>query len=347
MVVVPEEIAASTNIDRPAVSARWLALLSGAIALALAIVVYVAYRGLIHYERRAIEHVPPGATLGLRVDVEQVILFEPVRKHLLPLVDRIPLAGDVERRPPAISRLQRLREQAGLNLGFDLRELVFARLPSGGWVLALGGIFGSRPLLGGIERVLREEAGVHSSRQGAILTLQPSGLAIAQADDGILLIASGAAPLELALSGSRNYEALGLDRQGAAAFAALPSAFEGHAPGTSPIPGAAWTRSTARLDLGDPLELSLRIEHAAPSDADSARRIVEGWLGDPARDDRFVPRADWGGERAVLARARFSRNSETVTSLSSGWQRSELDRAARSLANWLEARLRAPGPAAQ
>jgi hypothetical protein len=344
---VTEEIVVSANVDRPAVSARWLALLSGAVALALAVVAYVAYRELIHYERHAIEHVPPGAELGLRIDLEQVVLFEPVRKHLLPLVDRAPLAGDGERREPATSRLRRLREQAGLNLGFDLREIVFARLPNGGWVLALGGIFGSRPLLDGIERVLREEPGVHSNGERAMLTLQPSGLALAQADDGVLLVASSAAVLELAIPRSRAHEILGLGREGAAAFAALPSAFEPHPSTGTPGSSATWTRSTARLELGDPLELTLRIEHAAPSGVDASRRIIEGWLGEPVHDRGFVPRADWGGERAVLARAQFSRISQRLTSLSSQWQRSELDRAARSLAAWLEAAFRRPGPAAQ
>src|SRR5262245_12328516 len=143
MAAVPERARDSLAAERRPVPARVLAFAGAGVAAALVLVAFVAYRELIHYERRAIEHVPEGAELALRVDLEQVVLFDPVRRHLLPLLDRAPL-GDAPVEP--VSRLLRLRE-AGVNLGMDLREVVFARIePGAGWLLALGGIFGDEPL---------------------------------------------------------------------------------------------------------------------------------------------------------------------------------------------------------
>jgi hypothetical protein len=335
-----------TDRDRPATSARALALLSCLGAAALGVVAYVAYRELIHYDRRAIEHVPAGAELALRVDLEQLVLFEPVRKHLLPLVDRAPLAppGSDPRGAP---RLLRLREEAGLNFALELRELVFARVPDGRWVLALGGLFGSRRLLPGIEEVLRREPELHVRREAAMLILEPSRLALGQADDGVLLVGSDPAMVERALRPSRAHEDLGLPASGAAALAALPSwfdSFESEAPRAPP--STSWVRSVAQLDFGDPLALTLRIEHTAASDVASMRRLIEDWFATPPAGN-FVPRADWGGERAVLARAQFATASRTETVVSTTWERSEFDHAARSLATWLEGRFGVGRPVAQ
>lgn len=327
--------------ERRAVSPRAVAIASGVGALALLLVAYLSYRRFLHYERRAIEHVPAGAELALRVDLEQVVLFEPVRRHLLPLVDRA-LLGAAPPAPP--SRLARLRE-AGVNLGMDLREAVFARVqPGDGWSLALGGIFGSEPLLPRIEAVLRAEPGARLRAEGAMLVLEPSGVALAQAEDGVLILASDPALLARALAPGRGSEALGLRREGAAALAALASGLRPLAPARGGA--SSLVRASVQLELGDPLELTARLEHAAPVALETARRELDAWLGTPAATEQFAPQADWGGERALSARARFHQASPTQIDVSAAWERAELDRAARSLAAWLEARLPAAGPGA-
>lgn len=325
---------------------RLLALASALVAALLVLVAFVAYRELLYYERRAIEHVPAGAELALRVDLEQVVLFEPARRHLLPLLDRVPL-GEVAQGPTS-SRLVRLRE-AGVNLGLDLREVVFARLEGGaGWVLAFGGIFGGEPLLPRIERVLREEAGVRVSSERGGIILQPSGLALRQADDGILLVASDAALLERAASPSHAYEAVGLSPGGPAALGALGGWLGGLGSVGARAPGSASVlRVSARLELGDPLTLAAEVEHGAPIDVDTVRREMRRWLGTPADEADFAPQADWGGERALAARASLTASTSTRVSVRSTWERGELDRAARSLAAWLEPRLSAAGPPAR
>jgi hypothetical protein len=331
--------------ERGALPARVLALWSAAVAAVLLTVGFIAYRQLIHYDRHAIEHVPPGSELALRLDLEQVVLFEPLRRHLLPLVDRAPLTGA----PPkhsAPSRLVRLREQAGLNLAFDLRELVFAREHAGGWVLAIGGMFGTRPVLDGIERVLNAEPGMRSSRVAGVLTLLGSGLALAQAQDGVLLIASDAAVLARSLPASRAHEALGLGVDGAGALGALGSWLEPHGPRVPPE-GPPLIRCSARLELDDPLILTAWVVRAGPGDVEAAQRDVAAWLGTPSGSDDFFPHPDWAGERALLARASFVSESDTSVRVSTTWQRAELDQAARSLTAWLESRFQAGGPTAQ
>lgn len=332
---------------RRPVSARVLAIGSAAAAALLALGAFVAYRQLLHYERHAIEHVPAGAELALRVDLEQVVLFEPVRRHLLPLIDRARLSEAGVEPPPG--RLQRLR-QAGLNLGLDLREVVFARVqPGDRWLLALGGIFGSGPLLPRIEATLRAEPGAQLRAEQARLILEPSGMSLARADDGVLLIASDAALLERALPPSRAHEAVGLGTAGAASFAALGSWLDrlGPAPEAASAAPPTLRRVTARLALGDPLELSAELDHGTAVDIATARRELELWLGVPAGTADFAPKADWGGERALWARAQLTRASATRISLRTTWQRDELDRATRSLAAWLAPQLQPGRPAAR
>jgi hypothetical protein len=312
-----------------------VALWGGALAAALIATAVIAYRHFLHYERRAIEHVPPGAELGLRVDLENVVLFEPVRKNLLALVDRVPLAAG-EPAADTTPRRERLRA-AGLNLGFELRELVVARMPGGGWVLALGGLFASRPVLDDIARVLEDEPGVHLRSEPPLLIAEPSGVVFARADDGVLLVGSGSEVTVRALPPSQGHEELGLDRRGAASFAALRSWFEALDP--EPLRLAPIERVLARLDIADPLKLDVRIEQGrlpgSAVEGESFRRALLEWLGD-SPEDSLVPRADWGGERAVFARGRWSRSPGDVTTLTSFWEASELDRAARSVAAWLE-----------
>jgi hypothetical protein len=331
-----------STAERPFIPARVLLLWGGVFAAALVTVGYVAYRELIHYERVAVRHVPAQAEFAARMDLEQVVLFEPVRKHLLPLVDRLSLKGSQggEREPPS-SRLTRLREHAGLNLGLDLRELVFARLPDGRWMLALGGIFDPNGALEGVERVLSEEGSVPLHREGRVLMLGSSQLAFAQADDGVLLIGSDAGLVEQALPEGREYERLGLSPEGAAAAVATPS-WLAHFENAGDASLHAARSVSARLDFGDPLALTFHVDLAAPADVQHVQRAFEGWLGSPTAGAEFVPQADWGGERAIAARAKFEPRPSGVL-ITTTWARSELDRACASLAAWLEPRYHGVG----
>ena len=320
--------------ERPSVSARTLAVYSAALAVLLAVVGFVAYRELLHYERRAVTHVPEGAGFAVRVDLEQLVLFEPIRRHLLALVERVSLsdeppssmtAGASGAVAPAVGRLARLREQAGLNLGLDLRELVVASFDGGdAWIVAAGGIFPSGDLLDRVAKVLAAEPRARLRRQGALLLLGPGELALGRAADGVLVLGSSASAVERALIPSDAHRALGVGQQGAAAFAALPSWLER---GASAAPGHV----RGRLDYGDPFLLTLDLDGLAERDP---RQALQRWL----HIDAATFGADWGGERAVLARAELSEQSPSQTVVTTTWQHAEVDHACRSLAAWLEAR---------
>jgi hypothetical protein len=305
---------------------------------------YVAYRELLHYDRRALAHVPAGAELVARVDLEQLLLFEPVRRHLMPLLDHAPV-GTSAPAADAPSRLARLREQGVVNLGLDLRELVFARRAAGGWVLVIGGMFDRTGVVEGIERVLEAESGAQLRRDATLLIVEPSGVALGQAEDGVLVVGSDRELVAEVLPARSYPAALGALDEGAASIGALPTWFHTWLGGGAPTgPLASLTRASGWLELHEPLELSFDIELSAASDAAQLRSELEGRLGPGGASD-FVPLADWGGERAVLARAAFEQRGPTNLRITSTWELAELNRAARSLANWLGARMRAHRPA--
>src|SRR6185295_7585221 len=112
----------SSTHERRGVSFRSLAWVGLILTVLGGVGAWAAYRELIHYRRCAVEHLPADTQFLVRLDVEQVVLFEPLRRHLLPVLDRLPLTAKQQTpSAPAPDRLTRLRE-AGLNLGLDLRE---------------------------------------------------------------------------------------------------------------------------------------------------------------------------------------------------------------------------------
>lgn len=349
--------AAPPDRERAALPARRLAVFSAVFVALVCLGAFIAYRELLHYERRALGHVPPAADLVARVDLEQVVLFEPVRRHLLPLIDHGSLGaaggvaqGTAGQGAAGQGRLARLRQEGVLNLGMDLREIVFARRADGGWLLVLGGMFDGSGLVDGIERVVAREADARWRRDGELLLLGPSGVALAQAADGVLLLGSDPAIVREGIPTAGSAEravAVAALPAGAASFVALPSSFQAWLgpEGTPALLGSVRRVSGTLLELGEPLELAFQVELGAPAPPDALRSALEAWLGLDA-GGAFVPLADWGGERAVLARAHFSQAQPANIEVSSRWPRAELDRAARSLANWLGARLQAAGPAA-
>jgi hypothetical protein len=302
---------------------------------------WVAYARLVHYRRCAVEHVPPGAELVARLDVEQVVLFEPVRRHLLPLIDRLPLGNAGA---PAQDRMSRLRREAGLNLGLDLRELLVATAPGDRWVLVLGGLF-QQGLVPAVARELTDEAATGWRRAGDALEFTPSGAAFAQASDGALLLASDRALLEASLPSSTRFRDLGVEREGAGS-ALIPSsvldrwAVEGEAP--------RWLRSieSAALDLrlSREIQVEVRLQLSDPSVAAALSAIAEHHSAGAETDGAIVPSAGGLDPWGLLARAKSPEVSGNTFEFVSVWRQAELDRAARDFAAWLERRLSVGAP---
>jgi hypothetical protein len=332
---------ASTE-ERRGISFRKLAW-AGVIFTALASAgAWLAYARLVHYRRCAVEHLPPEAELVVRLDVEQVVLFEPVRRHLIPLIDRLPLGSvPAAASAEAETRMARLRREAGLNLGLDLREILVATVPGGRWVLVLGGLF-EQGMVPAIERELTGEAATGWRRVGDTLEFTPFGTAFAQAPDGALLLASDRALLEATLPGSTRFRELGLERDGAGS-ALIPRAVLDRWAADGEGPRWLGSIESAALDLrlSREIELAVRLElRDEPSAANLA--ALAGQRAPPATTGNALdPSAGELDPWGLLARAIHPQLSGNTLQFVAIWRQSELDRAARDLAAWLERRLSA------
>jgi hypothetical protein len=297
----------------------------GLVALALVILAVfgVGYWVLVRYEPVAVRHVPGSALAAVRVDVEQVVLYEPVRKHLFPVLD----GG-----PSSAHRLQRFKEASGVNLGMDLREIVAVALPDGETLFLVGGLFPKSGLAAAIDRVIRESPKGAGACALAAQRLRCPGLVVGQADDGVLVIARSERGFEAATTGSDWSERAGLPAAPLAMVAALPPEFMRMASGALAL--APWLRRVERLtvsaDLGDPLEVEASLSGLG-SDAVSE---VRGSLEILQQLAAANPGADRAGERAVLARATVAEKDGRPV-VRSQWTRAEVDRAMRSLADVL------------
>ena len=171
---------------RVARSFRAVALGGVVLGLLIAAVAVSLYLRYIHYERVAARHVPPGSVLALRIDVEQVALYEPVRRHLVPLL------GGPSRSPgDAAATVSRLEERTGIKRG-DLREIAVARgATRADWVVILGGIFPRGTSTGVLAAALAaEDPAWAPSMDGSVVVHRGLGVAVGRAADGSVLLGS-------------------------------------------------------------------------------------------------------------------------------------------------------------
>src|SRR5262245_46257848 len=124
----PESISARRVVGFRPVAAVFVALL--VLGFALGVVVYRRY---VAYEAVAARHVPEDVLAAVRVDLTHVMLYEPFRRSIFPLVDRLPEPAS---EPPRRERL----EARGVRIGGDVREVVLGVGPLPvDWILIVGG----------------------------------------------------------------------------------------------------------------------------------------------------------------------------------------------------------------
>jgi len=165
-------------------------------ALAVSMVVAVG-TALFIYERyvktvpKAATHLPDGAAFALRLDVEQVVTYEPFRKYILPVFER-------GRKGPE-PRAKHLERKTTVELGIDSRELALAVYPDERWLIALGGVFRRDGVLSGAREMLADE-GLESTLAEGVLC-RGAGPCFGVAEDGTFVVGStktltqeGAAP---------------------------------------------------------------------------------------------------------------------------------------------------------
>jgi hypothetical protein len=184
-----------------------LALLMG-LAIAGFALVYLRF---VHYDRVAATHVPPGTVMAARIDLGQVILFEPLRKHVFAVLNE-------QRSTNESPVLERLQQKTGISLAMDLREVVFTRGPKSEWAVIIGGIFPSHGVASGMLELLQEEGVTGCQLEGEVLACQEHGIVARQADDGVIVVASSREQLERGLTPSETFTLLGLPKDGAGAL---------------------------------------------------------------------------------------------------------------------------------
>jgi hypothetical protein len=168
-----------------------------AVGFALAVAVYesfVAYRPV---AGQHVGHGGKGAQFVARFDLTHVMLYEPFRRYIFPLVD---LGGE--------GRRERLGEQ-GFQVGGEVREVAVAfGSDASEWSVVLGGPLADDDVSATLAKVLRAENRRVDERSG-VFTVGGGRLVFAQADDGALLLASSEARLRSALPASPEPEPLG------------------------------------------------------------------------------------------------------------------------------------------
>lgn len=155
-------------------------------ALGTALLIYQKY---VKTTPKAASHLPERVESALRLDVEQVVSYEPFRVYLLDVFE--------QGREGPEPRVKHLERKTTLELGIDSREIVFARLPENEWLILLGGVFRRDGVLEGAGSMLRDE-GESFQPQGDVL-VHENGEAFAVSADGTLILASSIGVAQAAL----------------------------------------------------------------------------------------------------------------------------------------------------
>ncbi len=303
-------------------------------AMAVAVYIYLRY---IRYERVASRHLPPGTVAALRVDLEKVVLYEPFRAHLMKLIDERPSSA-----PDPTSRIERVKRHTGVEVGVDVREIVFGYGPSPlDWGVIVGGMFRKDAVVLGIERMMAEEGRPFARSQDGAVLVAPGGVAIAQAADGAVIIASSEARARASVPAGVEYQRLGLSEHGAGGYALSGDALRAWVPAPLRMltPGLATLNDVARvrgdLTLGQDVTLTSLVDLTQGTGEEALGR-VRSLLGSIEAASR-LPLA--GGALAGMgdlgSRLKLAPEAGSTVSLTGTWSRAEVDRAAARLAELL------------
>lgn len=304
----------------------------GVIAVFAAIVIY---QRVLAYDRSAITHLPPDTLEVVHIDVERVLVYEPMRRHWFPLVDSVGLPVSA----PSEPRLARLHRATQIELGLDLREIVLGRgAHPGEWVLVLGGKFSKKNVVAGIARVLDEEGPRWQlSADGRVAVSEQSGLAIGQADDGAIVIAPTEERVRSALAPSRTYEKLGIPLS---AGGVLASKGEPLAERVTEVVRIAPTLATAghlervtgELSLGTPARGRLVLRFAPGTDTARAESQVRATLLE--LEHAIAGRPELAPFATPVKTAQVSSTVAGIVEVAFDWPEGELDQGADAIGAW-------------
>ncbi|MEJ7731909.1 MAG: hypothetical protein WKG00_22200 [Polyangiaceae bacterium] len=283
-------------------------------------------------------HIPDRAAVVVRVVAADLALFAPVRKHLWPLVTDAEPAPAGATRP---TRAARVREATGVS-ATDVREMVIASTDAASWVLLVGGRMARGRFVSGLARVMQDEGVPGWGMSGEVL-VGPGGMAVAQAEDGTIIVGSGVEVARAALPAGEGWRDLGLP-EAPASLVVSGDTWKALGRTAFAVPGSdvlgRIRRASGTLTLGDEPAIDLRLTAQEGVDAGELARGVEALLAGLRLGLMLAP--DRYGEKEAVAAA-TTRVEGAEVALHVPWPRFGFDRAAQELADRMRA---ADAPAA-
>jgi hypothetical protein len=276
---------------------------------------FAGYWRFIRYERRALQHVPVASVFALRLDLQPVVLFEPVRRHLFPLLEKLSWGS---------SGLARVEAASGVNLSMDLRELVLATQADGRWLLVAGGLFDAAKLEQAAAAVLNQSTPgkCHALTMG----FDCGEFSFAAAKDGTLLVGSESALVTQGEVVTPRYQSLNVNDRAAASWGLdVQSAAAGGTLGAiTALRALGLTHARGELDLSDPLGVTVELTSDNPFLRGDGVRALGQLLPAAAR-----------GEVAVLLGDAEVVTIGNITAIRTKWSRAAMIEAFERAATWI------------
>ncbi len=323
----PEPAPAPTGGPPKRSSARVLVIAGVAMFVLGATVAVVLWMLVFRYQPTALAHVPAGSNVVVRIEGADIVLFGPVRNHLLPAA--------LENRPkePALNKVaiaDRIYDRTGVRLPVDVREVLMATMDGKSFVGLFGGKIARGKFVAGLAEVAKEENwGLRLENE---LLVGPN-VAIGQADDGTIVVGTDRAIVMNALPVSEEGTKLGLPDQGAVRFVVAKQAWENLATFGRLIPEAASLsgvrRGTGSFTLGSSPELVVRLDAVEGTDPVTIEKGMGAILANLRLLTMLAP--DRMGEKEALRQAVVSREGAQVV-VRAPWPYEAMDRAAAALA---------------
>lgn len=241
---------ARRGLDFRTVAAVFVGLL--AVGFALGVVVHRRY---VAYPPVAAQHVPSDAFAVARFDLTHVMLYEPFRRSIFPLVDALPAAT-------ASGRRDRLARR-GVEVAAQVREVVVAFGPGEhDWLVVVGGTLPKAAVDSILHDVLHDE-GVSVLATALAFNLGGSDVSFAQAEDGAFLLASSVERLMAAQPAHAPRPELEQASGGVLLRRWLPESL---------------SSLGASFRAGSSLAVEVRAQVRPGSDAGAAEAELRGWL---------------------------------------------------------------------
>lgn len=329
--------------EPPKPSSKRAIVIAAALMLVLAATAAVASWMLIfRYQPTALAHVPAGSNVVVRLEAADIVLFGPVRNHLLPLV--------LEDKPkePAINKVplaERLHERTGVRLPVDVREMLVATMDGKSFVALFGGKIAPGKFVKGLADVAQEEHWPGFRMENDVL-VGPK-VAVGQAEDGTIVVGSDRAIVMTALPASDEGAKLGLPEHGAVRFVVAKPAWETLSTVGKLVPQAdafgGVRRGTGSFTLGASPEVVIRLEPANGADSAAIEQGATALLANLRLLTLLAP--DRIGEKEALRQAVVGREGGNIV-VRAPWPYEGLERGAAILAARLRATESAEAPPA-